>query len=861
LAHNADPPSGNSAITENQIETPAQLMSTPGIAGVTLSFVENSDGTLSIAHGLSSLSGPANIQETFDSMQAATPAGQMRFVSIDLSDIGCSNTTANEQQVLNAVIQAYGSNAILTPNDIMQHPDWSMAQWGEDGKQICLLGDMTKITPPESNGWDADSYCGYSCNPAYLSNYASWAQGYLESGFAPEYFGLSALTTASEYNGLASLNYHNPMYANAIGPNEETPVFSQFLPTSVAGSYTTITTADVDAWREASNTQGSSLFMELDNLSANDPRLVLPTYRDQMTHYDYQIFGGLAPDVAAETTLHGLAQASVLSGVATGISTTLTNAVLAAKKNSDTFKRINEIITATLNETETQDLLRQRDKDKALKNKKAVELDEETIRELLRKRVAGKLRAEITHNTLKPGLGATATISTSLFALANIFPPAYPVLSGISFGVGGVGLATTGIATLWHRHKINKAVDKFFNPKLKLHEDVINKQVIALKKQLQEETANSKEAEIDFMKDQSHYEKRNLSLLSRIANFFSYSTIGLRITAMAKYTLPLIGKIAGAVSSVITTVNAAVTAVSNYKNRQKRLSDFTNTVHEASIPKIHKKRFWFFGKTKFDEFVEKEYLRENPDIKKITKQDRSKLDELKKDPNKMKECFKEEWRKKIIEFALPKLPKKQASEFSKLYKTQTKPLGLLLADINKEYGGGIVRDYARASLDKYVKRDVRVSGILNTAALTAAVSATSMFVPLPFTSFVAAAGTAITGGIVTEVVARREANKFKQKFDDFITGNNITSETTKLEQRKLQSFLRSAEKILFTDETATPPTVKRNHVYKQKITQDMEERLACIKEKLKEKLAKPAEEHQTSATLQTTQTNHMNMGG
>jgi hypothetical protein len=419
-------------------------------------------------------------------------------------------------------------------------------------------------------------------------------------------------------------------------------------------------------------------------------------------------------------------------GVASGgIIFALSSGLVQAYSNYQFFKRFPTELTQTLNTLTLSDF---EITDVSLISQSEVE-----------NKVKKLLKNHITRKTVQPGLISTLSISGGIFSLGVLFPPLFPLTSIASLGVLGIGVIATTLSTLYHRRKVNKLADEFF----KNNTSFLDKKVQTLQ---QTDESNAR--------IMHHTKSTKISDIILGTSFFA------SISEKAKYATPLIGVVAGGIQSGLGLLKAGYNAFTNYRDRQLRLKNLSGTIQEACDPKIFKKKYLFFGKSKLENYIlEHEHkIRTNLNMPGAENLKSNNVDSIIK---QLQNPGNEQYARKLINDCKKKEVVKNIKQYFKQKKIEIPPV-----DSENKFGLGL-KNYIKDTIKKSVKQDVRTAGRINTLLVAGSIAALSIVMP-PFAGFflVAALGVAVIGLGITELVAHHEQRKFQKKINRVLASTN-----------------------------------------------------------------------------------------
>ena len=503
-----------------------------------------------------------------------------------------------------------------------------------------------------------------------------------------------------------------------------------------------ITTEDIDTLIE----KGQGRFISLDQVSPNDPRFIKP--EDRVEHAlktDDSVFGHLYyGNEHFQSALMGIgATASIASG-ALGVA----GGAFQGVNNERQIRRQPKEIARHLQQLSLLDILQKRNK----KN-----LGKPVTPEEIQRLYSRSKKGEITRNTLLPGISGTVSVAGSLLGLGMIFAPIFPALAATAAATGGSGLLATAAATAGNRKRIGNAIKRSFESaalkKLTAHTaKKLEKERLQLKAQATE--TNPESADAFLLKSLKKHGR--LNRLQKLSQFILGGSLVVRISGLSKYGLPMLGTVAMGVGAALSTILVVVSAAINFKERRQRLSDLPGTMTEVLNPKLESKRFWLFGKSRFERYLQSNVDRIHKELPALENMSVKKMMETLNAPDAPKdilaalhECRKQSaaqhWEKKLTRFARKRKPYRP------------------LADIRKkpENLRALLKEFAIKEVGRFAHNDTFRSGRNNTLKL-ALLGAFGGIFYLPLIGV--GAGTLLVGLGVSKVVAEVEKQVFKRKF-------------------------------------------------------------------------------------------------
>ncbi len=443
----------------------------------------------------------------------------------------------------------------------------------------------------------------------------------------------------------------------------------------------------------------------IDQYNLQDPRInETPSYADQDQTF-------------AADLLHTKDPIAFDAGVfATSASATLSAAggIYAAVQNEN-------YISSIKSGREIENIISRLDQDIAKKGP----VTSESIKQHCKKQVMNT----ITKRSVIPGLFSTFGISGAILSASLLFPPAFVGLAIASLVTLGVGAIGSGVAAYFNRKRIGKEFDKAFaSPRIK--------------KIVDGKIEDIKSGKLNLL---SKEERKFDDSVQNAGNAFTVANMAMRVSSMAKYAMPMIGAVAGLAAPVIATLSGAYKAVVNYRARQKRfVENAASGVADYILSGIDKKpHLGIFGKSVFDKYVEKNYdfIAQELDLK--GKKNIAKLkDELNDPDNEKAKTLLGNLRQNCLK-----------DHYAKEFATYQKANG---SQAN-------FKDFLHAKIEKEVIKDVGVSGMVATTAISASLAGASVFTPFatPFLLIASAASFAL-GSVVTAVTGLFEKSKIKK---------------------------------------------------------------------------------------------------
>lgn len=504
----------------------------------------------------------------------------------------------------------------------------------------------------------------------------------------------------------------------------------------------TISTHDVD--QRVANNEGG--IMWLDKITQDDPRFLLPEDRSQLA---------LRPDMTVGNDLFYVNDDTVNNvafGTGAGLATTTGGLSLATGlyQNAQTNQYIKEIrngknVSSLLNTLDASDFGNRRD----------------ISRDDVKKHVKDKLKSNVTKNTVTTNMFATVGVSTALLSMSLLFPPAFGALAISSLAVLGVGTLATGIGALVNRKRSSNAVDQAFGEQQSLNKTL----------DIKVDDINSGKENL-LSKDQKNMDK---SLQQATTGLIGLSLLT-RLSGMAKYAMPAIGTVAGFVGGGVIALSSAVSAVSNYRNRNKAFKDPEQGINRFIRSYIDKKPA-IGGSSYFDN-----YLKRNQEVLKneLGLSQKATFREVKDTINQSdnaailntyrSQALKENLSKKYHEF-------KQKGNHNKSFD-----------------------QFIQKEIKQSVRKDVRRSGIWNSGKIATAIGSSALFFPPAAGIIMAvAAGGFLLGSAISLITAEAEASKISKKVQTFIQNSHQETGQKQISKPSLLNELKQSIEPLIPD--------------------------------------------------------------
>jgi hypothetical protein len=507
--------------------------------------------------------------------------------------------------------------------------------------------------------------------------------------------------------------------------------------------------------------------IKVDQVSRDDPRFFKPEDRDDL---------GARPDVTVGDTFYVSDETvkSIMFGIgvagATGAATFgIASSVSEAVSNERALRNAGPNLRAKIAQTNMTDVFSHRAKDEVSPE---TQVSEQEILTHCR----DELVSDITWSTLKAGAFGTLSIAGSCLSFAMLFPPAFPILSGIAIGTLVAGAIATGVATLMNRRRLNAKLDEA------IQWESVQKALTNRQGCIQDEISKS---DADLLHDKLAAKSDENSLNSVSRSLLAGSLV-LRVSSMGKYAIQMIGKISWIATSAVMFLTAVVDAVTNYKDRQAKLEDIGKAASEAVIPAMDKRPYLFFGATPFEKWItanqpgvaSKLGLAESATRKDILKTLR--------DPKHTTTL------KAFREQATFESLKKSLDAHAKKLKRPSP-----VAADDRVGALEVLEDYATREVGRAARKDTFRSGVLNSLKIGAVVASIGFLFP-PVTGFLlgAAVGVFVLGLVVSRIAAAVEERKFRSALKESMEKDRSSKATDTAQAcmheeytTKLRSFL------------------------------------------------------------------------
>jgi hypothetical protein len=491
-----------------------------------------------------------------------------------------------------------------------------------------------------------------------------------------------------------------------------------------------------------------------DNLQPNDPRLVDPNKRDELTDDpDMSIFGGMLQMNRGTESIAAFSAGLSISSASASFA--IMSALYKAHLNFDFIKNIDKNIATKIATIDRADLEVFKKKNKRFKNYK----DEELIEAFCRTDASQK----ITRDTMLAGVTGTASLSASTFSAGLMFPVAFPITSLVSLGIAGVGMVATTAATTYNRYKLNKRIDQAITQ----NKDLIKQRI---------EILNSQDNDFDIEKAMK--EKERDSSLDKTSNSLLTTTLFFKATAMAKYSISMIGVMAAGVSSVFIGISSVVDLTKEARKRSKNFENVTKYTSALLVNNIFAKKFLVFGDSTLDKYAKKNCKLNGQKVGTYL----NNLDD-------------KEFTKLSVACANNRL-KKDVNKFLKSKKIKDKDKGLDL--------------FMKSKVSKDVFRSTVVSSSIATVKIAAAISSFGLIMFPPASGFYLMAATAVItiGTPINLIHAKFQERKFAKKLDILLDAKENPklklTEAEKAERATMQELKQNLNRLI-NEETPHAP--------------------------------------------------------
>lgn len=469
--------------------------------------------------------------------------------------------------------------------------------------------------------------------------------------------------------------------------------------------------------------------IKLDQISPNDPRLIDPSQRDKMA---------LDPDVTLfDGTVHinrGVASALIF-GAGLGMDTA-TGSLSLAYMAYQIYSNEQFIKYSKKNMADAMERLDGIEFRKYLEKKNKNTADGTDIIDFQKT----LLKNKITRQTLEAGIANSSALAGTIFGMGILFPPILPVVSIISLATAAFGITATGLAAIVNRIRLGRSLD-----------DSSDEEGFKKLKNLSENSATKfNEKNLD-----STYRETEPKITSKLLNFILF----FRISAMAKYAMPVIGSISSGVMIFLMGIRSIIDIRRNHRNRQKKYNLFPGYLKSLfnDSSKIGKKKYFIFGESTLDGYLKHNYHKILNDASIATFTDEEKKQYENIGPKAFWKDLTDKCPEKLHRIQIHIASEELRESYSR-YLEQKK----------SENSPESVKNFIKDRMKSDISRDIRYSGYTNSFKIALLiVGIGSAFFP-PFTAFflAAAAATLLTGYIVTKAVSRREQNKFEEKINN-----------------------------------------------------------------------------------------------
>ncbi|MES2217788.1 MAG: hypothetical protein V4501_05205 [Pseudomonadota bacterium] len=358
--------------------------------------------------------------------------------------------------------------------------------------------------------------------------------------------------------------------------------------------------------------------------------------------------------------------------------------------------------------------------------------------------------AKITSDTLTDGAVGTTSIASSIFSVGLLFPLIFPITSILTIVALGVGALVTGVAAYLNRRamqaKLNTIADTDKIKKLCVQQVVLMNATMKKTQEMHFE---------EMAKNENHDDR-----ISQTSVTLLVTTLVLRISALAKYAISLIGVIATAALSVAAYAKSALDAFINYRNRQKHISNIPKLIAQATLPWIDQKSYYFFGKTSLEKFInaDKAGLIEKYNLPKEFAE-LSARDIIAELSDKQNIAVYN----KFLLIRKDCIAQLMQQDFQKFCAEQTKNKTNLDED-------SLLKNYLLQRVQNYIAKDVKSSGRSNTfkLAFSTGFAGYLIFPPLAAIFGAISFGIIVIGEVITQLIARAEVKKFKAATEDLL---------------------------------------------------------------------------------------------
>ncbi len=345
-----------------------------------------------------------------------------------------------------------------------------------------------------------------------------------------------------------------------------------------------------------------------------------------------------------------------------------------------------------------------------------------TTEAAIKKVVRNNMVGGIIQNTLAPGIAGTALFTGICVSLSVFFPPLAPLMFVIGLAFIGTGLSATIAATITNRHFMLKKLKKLFSEDRQVGVKI-----------------REKAKEIEALPEEKKFGKfrRNKSFASKISDRMLDFLATVKAFSVLNYLSLVVKNITATVQHIVMIVMAAALAAKNYYERKEKFHRFSIILAEKFIPKINVRKYLFFGKTPFEQFItDNVKLEKNQSYSSFIDYLKYEKPDLYRDAQEL--CVCEEIKKQYHKFC-----------------------GVKALNPNEEDS---YKEFVSENVANNIKRDVRISGYSATFSITVGLLSLSFaFPPILIAGGIFAAATAIAGVITTETVTKNEKKRFKEK--------------------------------------------------------------------------------------------------
>lgn len=388
-----------------------------------------------------------------------------------------------------------------------------------------------------------------------------------------------------------------------------------------------------------------------------------------------------------------------------------------------------------------------------------------------------KMVSHITQNTISPGIAGSALGASIFIALSLTLPVAAFPLGIVGLTILGGGLIATAIAAYTNRKRLKNKLTNLLKK-----DPEVRKKINSKSKSLNSELADKKFQVL--RKKHKLAEKSTARILSFIA--------AIKVSYVFEFITTVFRTTAATLQSVATIALTASDALKNHFNRQEKYRKFSRILAESFIPSIHARPYIIFGSSLYDKYI----LKNQDKLKRILGLDnKTKFYDL----------------LDIIKFKNPDIYIKLQENCIKLHIENDfkKFCNSKKLDPNNSEAFSI---FAENKIAQNIKSDVRFNGYLGLTTIGVSfVSLGLMFPPLLLAGMILAAATAISGSVITETIASKEASKFTKKFD------RLTDKSINPKDKLTEAKLANKEAKLYIEEIKR--ITQRNRSYPEISTQ------------------------------------------